>query len=96
MFITQNEKDIPLLHQMIPLGAVELRKRNGPSLQLFSRSYVTVGKDTQVNILAQLFYFKCTSGPLHALVTNLDGSEYQVSRIIILQIAVELIIALFY
>lgn len=78
MFITQNEKDIPLLHQMIPLGAVELRKRNGPSLQLFSRSYVTVGKDTQVNILAQLFYFKCSSGPLHALVTTLDGSSFQV------------------
>jgi hypothetical protein len=80
MYITKHEEDIPLLHQMIPLGAVELRKKRGPSLQLFSRSYVTVGKDTQVNILVQLFYFKCSSGPLHALVTNLDGSAFHVSK----------------
>jgi hypothetical protein len=73
-----NDKDVPLLHQMIPLGAVEFKKRCSPAVQLFSRSYVTVGKDAQVNILAQLFYFKCSSGPLHALVTTLDGSSFQV------------------
>ena len=80
MYLSQHEKDIPLLHQLIPLGAVEMRRRGIPPLHLYSRSYVTVGEETQVHILVQLFYFKCTSAPFHALISALDGSHWKVSK----------------
>jgi len=44
MFITQNEKDMPLLHQMIPLGAVELRKKKAPLYNSFQDLMLPLGR----------------------------------------------------
>lgn len=81
MYITQNEKDCDLLHQMIPLAAVVfmLRGKDGPPCRKFySRTYVKFGSKGK-HILAQLYYYKCTSGPIHALLINVKSQKIEVN-----------------
>lgn len=76
LFYSSREKNIALLHQMVPIGAVRFLKK--PPVELFSMSYV-IFKNT-VKILAQLFYYKCTSEPIHALLIDPNDKTIEVSK----------------
>ena len=102
MYITQNEKDCPLLHQMIPLAAAvfTLRVKDGPPCRkYYSRSYVEFGSRGK-HILAQLYYYKCTSGPIHALLINLKSLKTEVIQLVrfvmLLQILILYVIFVLY
>ena len=86
MYITKSEKDCALLHQMIPLAAAIFlsRAKGGPSCRKFySRSYVKFGSKGK-HILAQLYYYKCTSGPIHALLINSVSQKTEVTALYVI------------
>ena len=85
MYVTQREKDCALLHQMIPLAAVVflIRVKDGPPCRrYYSRSYVKLGSKGK-HILAQLYYYKCTTGPIHALLINVKSQKIEVSQLLL-------------
>ena len=73
MYLTNLEREMPLLHQLIPLAAVQFEKRDSRDVKLFSRCLVSSlhpVDEIKSYILGQLFYYKCTTGPIQALVIN--------------------------
>jgi hypothetical protein len=91
MYITNIEKDYALLHQMVPLAAAVffIRVKDGgpPCRKFYSRSYVQI-RNKGKYILAQLYYYKCTSGPIHALLINTKSQEIEVTSINIIFISI--------
>jgi hypothetical protein len=82
MYITKHESSCPLLHQMIPLAAVVFltRVKSGPPCRkYYSRSYVQLGKKG-LYILAQLYFYKCTTSPIHALLINVKSRKTEVYK----------------
>ena len=81
MYVTDAECEMPMLHQTIPLAAVHFEKRDSSDIKLYSRSLVSnvnPDEDLKAYILGQLFYYKCTSGPIQALVIDLKERSYEV------------------
>ena len=81
MYITKIENDYALLHQMVPLAAAVflVRSKDGPPCRKFySRSYVQC-ESKATYILAQLYYYKCTSSPIHALLIDIKSQKFEVN-----------------
>ena len=80
MYVTKVENDFALLHQMVPLAAAVflIRSKDGPPCRKFySRSYVQY-ENRGTFILAQLYYYKCTSSPIHALLIDAQSQKFEV------------------
>jgi hypothetical protein len=80
MYITKIENDYALLHQMVPLAAAVflVRSKNGPPCRKFySRSYVQYENKGKY-ILAQLYFYKCTTSPIHALLIDIESQKFEV------------------
>ena len=80
MYITNVENNYTMLHQMVPLAAAVFlsRIKDGPPCRKFySRSYVQI-KKKGLHILAQLYFYKCTSSPIHALLINVKSHKTEV------------------
>ena len=80
MYITNFEKGYALLHQMVPLAASVflVRIKDGPPCRkYYSRSYVQY-ENRGTFILAQLYYYKCTTSPIHALLIDVESENFEV------------------
>ena len=80
MYITNYEIDSGLLHQMVPLAAAVflVRSKDGPPCRKFySRSYIHY-ENRGTFILAQLYYYKCTTSPIHALLIDVESENFEV------------------
>ena len=80
MYVTKVENEFALLHQMVPLAAAVflIRSKDGPPCRkLYSRSYVQY-ENKGTFILAQLYYYKCTSSPIHALLIDVQSKKSEV------------------
>jgi hypothetical protein len=74
---------MPMLHQVIPIGAVTFIKKTKDDVHLFSRSFVAnvdPDEDLKAFILAQLLYYKCTSTPIYAFVIDPTDKAFKVSH----------------
>ncbi len=81
MYITKIKNDYALMHQMVPLAAAVflVRSKDGPPCRKFySRSYVQY-ESRGTYILAQLYYYKCTTSPIHALLIDIKSQEFEVN-----------------